>query len=196
MRKRLLLIALIGILSEIYADQNYYQDRYRYSHYARRMPLMDANNMPSNDTDGQDSQESTDSDEQQTSNPIKGKYQPASFNSQNVAQKSGNDTFDKKFTSDQPLNSQSSQSGSSQQTNIAITPQDFGSLESDKELNSKIRAHLRKKGNYDNVTLKTTTGSVAIEGIVDKVADAQTIIVEIQKVSGVKSVTNRLKIRT
>lgn len=78
-------------------------------------------------------------------------------------------------------------------------PQDFAATATDQELNAKIRHKLKggwfSKGYNGSIALKTTNGSVVIQGTVDKADDIQKITDEIKKVDGVMGINNQLSVK-
>lgn len=76
-------------------------------------------------------------------------------------------------------------------------PNDNFATASDEQLNKRIRDNVSRGwlwNNYKDVSLNTQNGLVTLEGTVDDMNDQQKLIMEIQKIDGVKGVRSNLRI--
>jgi osmotically-inducible protein OsmY len=76
-------------------------------------------------------------------------------------------------------------------------PQDIYATSADEQLNKKIRDNTSRGwlwNSYKNVVLNTSNGVVTLEGNVDSESDKQKLVNEIQKIEGVKSVKDSLRV--
>jgi osmotically-inducible protein OsmY len=77
-------------------------------------------------------------------------------------------------------------------------PQDTYGTAADEQLNKRIRDKISSEisGNsYKDIALDTANGDIVLEGSVKDLKDQQKIMVEIQKIPGVKSVKSELKVQ-
>lgn len=77
-------------------------------------------------------------------------------------------------------------------------PQDRYATQNDQQLNNAIRDKISRGwfvNSYKDLQLNTSNGVVTVEGTVDNVDDQQKVITEINKVNGVRSVVNRLRVQ-
>lgn len=76
-------------------------------------------------------------------------------------------------------------------------PQDNFATAADEQLNKKIRDNVSKgwfTNSYKDISLNTQNGLVTLEGTVNDFNDQQKLIMEIQKIDGVKGVRSNLRI--
>lgn len=77
-------------------------------------------------------------------------------------------------------------------------PQDTFKSTADDQLNKKIRDNVSKGilwDSYTDVVLNSNNGNVVLTGSVNSVSDQESLVSEIKKVEGVKSVTSDLKVK-